>query len=112
MDKKKHKSEMEFDYSTIPKFMQENGKFCLWKLEMKLGKAKPVVAMPSRWTDFSENQVLCVTSGTEFRVVQLMKFNLLMKMHFVFYDKEKSVFYCRFSYSFYYGNRNIDYIST
>ncbi len=32
---------MEFDYSTIPKFMQENGKFCLWKLEMKPGKAKP-----------------------------------------------------------------------
>ena len=32
---------MEFDYSTIPKFMQEHGKFCLWKLEMKSGKAKP-----------------------------------------------------------------------
>ena len=26
MDKKNQKSEMEFDYSTIPKFMQENGK--------------------------------------------------------------------------------------
>ena len=41
MDKKKHKPEMEFDYSTIPKFMQEHGKFCLWKLEMKSGKSKP-----------------------------------------------------------------------
>lgn len=41
MDRKKHKSEMEFDYSTIPKFMQEHGKFCLWKLEMKSGKSKP-----------------------------------------------------------------------
>lgn len=41
MDKKNQKSEMEFDYSTIPKFMQEHGKFCLWKLEMKSGKRKP-----------------------------------------------------------------------
>ena len=41
MDKKNQKSDMEFDYSTIPKFMQENGKFCLWKLEMKSGKSKP-----------------------------------------------------------------------
>ncbi len=41
MDKKNQKSDMEFDYSTIPKFMQEHGKFCLWKLEMKSGKAKP-----------------------------------------------------------------------
>lgn len=32
---------MEFAYSTIPKFMQKNGKFCLWKLEMKSGKSKP-----------------------------------------------------------------------
>lgn len=41
MDKKNQKSDMEFDYSTIPKFMQEHGKFCLWKLEMKSGKRKP-----------------------------------------------------------------------
>lgn len=31
---------MEFDYSTILKFMQKHGKFCLWKLEMKSGKRK------------------------------------------------------------------------
>ena len=42
MDKKNEKLNMEiFDYSTIPKFMQEQGKFCLWKLEMKSGKCKP-----------------------------------------------------------------------
>lgn len=41
MDKKNQKSDMEFDYSTISKFMQEHGKFCLWKLEMKSGKGKP-----------------------------------------------------------------------
>ena len=41
MDKKNQKSDMEFDYYTIPKFMQEHGKFCLWKLEIKSGKAKP-----------------------------------------------------------------------
>ena len=41
MDKENQKSDMEFDYSTIPKFMQKHGKFCLWKLEMKSGKAKP-----------------------------------------------------------------------
>lgn len=40
MDKKNQKLDMEFDYSTIPKFMQEHGKFCLWKLEMKSDKNK------------------------------------------------------------------------
>lgn len=29
------------DYSTIPKFMNEQGKFCLWKLELKPGKENP-----------------------------------------------------------------------
>lgn len=29
-----------FDYSTIPKFMQKHGSFCLWKLVMKPGKTK------------------------------------------------------------------------
>ena len=38
MDKKNQKSDLEFDYSTIPKFIQEHGKLCLWKLEMKSGK--------------------------------------------------------------------------
>ena len=38
MDKKNQKSDLEFDYSTIPKFMQEHRKFCLWKFEMKSGK--------------------------------------------------------------------------
>lgn len=42
MDKTKEKLNMEvFDYSTIPKFMREQGKFCMWKLELKPGKAKP-----------------------------------------------------------------------
>lgn len=42
MDKKNEKLDVEvFDYSTIPKFMQEHGKFCLWRLVMKLGKVKP-----------------------------------------------------------------------
>lgn len=40
MDEKNQKSEMEFDYSTISRFMQEHGKFCRWKLEMKSGKQK------------------------------------------------------------------------
>ena len=40
MDKKNQNSDMEFDYSTIPKVMQEHGKFCLWKLEMKSGKSR------------------------------------------------------------------------
>jgi len=36
MDKKNKKLNVEvFDYSTIPKFMQEHGRFCLWKLVMK-----------------------------------------------------------------------------
>lgn len=39
MDKKNQKSEMEFDYSTIPKFMQEYGKFCLWNGEIPEGKS-------------------------------------------------------------------------
>ena len=30
-----------FDYYTIPKLMQEHGRFCLWKLVMKPGKTKP-----------------------------------------------------------------------
>ena len=30
-----------FDYTTIPKFMQEHGRFCLWKLVIKPGKTKP-----------------------------------------------------------------------
>lgn len=39
---KKIKSDVEiFDYSTIPKFMKEHGRFCLWKLERKQGKSKP-----------------------------------------------------------------------
>ena len=29
------------DYSSIPKLMQERGKFRLWKLEVNLGKSKP-----------------------------------------------------------------------
>lgn len=42
MNKKNEKLNMEIlDYSTIPKFMQEHGKLCLWKLEMILGKEKP-----------------------------------------------------------------------
>lgn len=42
MDKKNKKLKMEvFDYSTIPKFMQEHGRFCLWKLVMKPGKVNP-----------------------------------------------------------------------
>ena len=42
MDKKNEKLNVEvFDYSTIPKFMQEYGRFCLWKLVMKPGKTKP-----------------------------------------------------------------------
>lgn len=42
MDKKNEKLNLEvFDYSMIPKFMQEHGKFCLWKLEMKSGKSQP-----------------------------------------------------------------------
>lgn len=42
MDKKNEKLNVEvFDYSTIPKFMQEHGRFCLWKLVMKPGKNKP-----------------------------------------------------------------------
>lgn len=41
MDKKNQKSDLEFDYSTIPKFMQEHVKFCLWKLDTKSGKSKP-----------------------------------------------------------------------
>lgn len=42
MDKKNEKLNVEvFDYSTIPKFMQEHGRFCLWKLVMKPGKTKP-----------------------------------------------------------------------
>ena len=36
MEKKNEKLNVElFDYSTIPKFMQKNGMFCLWKLVMK-----------------------------------------------------------------------------
>lgn len=36
MDKKNEKLNVEvLDYSTIPKFMQEHGRFCLWKLMMK-----------------------------------------------------------------------------
>lgn len=42
MYKKNEKMNVEvFDYSTIPKFMQEHGRFCLWKLVMKPGKTKP-----------------------------------------------------------------------
>ena len=42
MDKKNEKLNVEvFDYSIIPKFMQVHGRFCLWKLVMKPGKAKP-----------------------------------------------------------------------
>ncbi|MBF1050220.1 phage NrS-1 polymerase family protein [Peptostreptococcus sp.] len=42
MDKKNEKLNVEvFDYSTIPKSMQEHGRFCLWKLVMKLDKIKP-----------------------------------------------------------------------
>lgn len=42
MDKKNEKLNVEvFDYSTIPKFMQEHGRFCLWKLVMKPEKTKP-----------------------------------------------------------------------
>ena len=42
MDKKNKKLNVEvFDYSTIPKFMQEHDRFCLWKLVMKPGKNKP-----------------------------------------------------------------------
>ncbi|MGM9958338.1 MAG: hypothetical protein ACI32B_03710 [Erysipelotrichaceae bacterium] len=42
MDKKNEKLNMEvFDYYTIPKFMQEHVKLCLWKLVMKPGKTKP-----------------------------------------------------------------------
>lgn len=42
MDKKNEKLNVEvFDYSTIPKFMQEHGRFCLWKLVMKPSKVKP-----------------------------------------------------------------------
>ena len=41
MDKKKEKLNIEiFDYYTIPKFMQEHGRLCLWKLVMKLDKTK------------------------------------------------------------------------
>ena len=39
MDKKNEKLNVEvFVYSAIPKFMQEHGRFCLWKLVMKPGK--------------------------------------------------------------------------
>lgn len=42
MDKKNEKLNVEvFDYSTIPKFMQEHGRFCFLKLVMKPGKTKP-----------------------------------------------------------------------
>lgn len=42
MDKKNEKLNMEiFDYYTIPKFIQEHGRFCLWKLVMKPGNTKP-----------------------------------------------------------------------
>ena len=42
MDKKNEKLNVEvFDYSTIPKFMPEHGRFCLWKFVMKPGKTKP-----------------------------------------------------------------------
>lgn len=42
MDKKNEKLNAEvFDYSTIPKFMKDHGRFCLWKLVMKPGKTKP-----------------------------------------------------------------------
>lgn len=42
MDKKNEKLNVEvFDYSTIPKFMKDHGRFCLWKLVMKPGKTKP-----------------------------------------------------------------------
>lgn len=42
MDKKNEKMNVEvFDYSTISKFMQEQGKFCRWKPQMKSAKAKP-----------------------------------------------------------------------
>lgn len=41
MDKKNEKLNVEvFDYSTIPKFMQKHGRFCLQKLAMKPGKTK------------------------------------------------------------------------
>ena len=42
MDKKNEKLNVEvFDYSTIPKFMKDHCRFCLWKLVMKPGKTKP-----------------------------------------------------------------------
>lgn len=42
MDKKNEKLNVEvFDYSTIPKFMKDHGRFCLWKFVMKPGKTKP-----------------------------------------------------------------------
>ena len=42
MDKTNEKPNIEvFDYSTIPKFMQEHGNFCLWRLVQKPGKDKP-----------------------------------------------------------------------
>ena len=42
MDKKNGKLNVEgFDYSTIPKFMKDHGRFCLWKLVMKPGKTDP-----------------------------------------------------------------------
>ena len=42
MDKKNEKLNVEvFDYSTIPKFMQEPGRFCFGKLVTKPGKTKP-----------------------------------------------------------------------
>ena len=42
MDKNNEKMNVEvFDYSTIPKFMKDHGRFCLWKLVMKPDKTKP-----------------------------------------------------------------------
>lgn len=42
MDKKNEKLNVAvFDYSTIPKFMKNRGRFCLWKLVMKPGKLNP-----------------------------------------------------------------------
>ena len=42
MDKKNEKMNVEvFNYSTIPKFMKDHGRFCLWKPVMKQGKTKP-----------------------------------------------------------------------
>ena len=42
MDKKNEKLKVEvFDYFTIHKFMQEHGRFYLWKLVLKPGKIKP-----------------------------------------------------------------------